>query len=64
MIERVEERFAITPQRLLGDTAYGAAPMLAWLVEEKQIEPHVSVWDKSERGRNLLSEGLHLGYTD
>ncbi len=41
MIERVEERFAITPQRLLGDTAYGAAPMLAWLVEEKQIEPQL-----------------------
>jgi hypothetical protein len=34
MIERVEERFDLTPERLIGDTAYGAAPMLAWLVEE------------------------------
>jgi transposase len=49
MIERVEKRFAIRPKRLLGDTAYGIASMLGWLVDEKQIEPHVPVWDKSER---------------
>lgn len=47
MIDRVEERFGIKPKRLLGDTAYGSAPMLEWLVAEKQIEPHVPVWDKS-----------------
>ncbi len=28
MIERVEQRFSIKPQRLVGDTAYGTAPML------------------------------------
>jgi transposase len=44
MIERVEERFDITPERLIGDTAYGAAPMLAWLVDEKDIDPHMPVW--------------------
>lgn len=49
MVERVEARFALTPQRLIGDTAYGTAPMLAWMVEEKRIEPHVPVWDKTER---------------
>ncbi len=49
MVERVEERFDLKPERLIGDTAYGAAPMLAWLVEEKAIEPHVPVWDKTER---------------
>jgi transposase len=48
MIDRVEERFALKPNRLLGDTAYGTAPMLDWLVEKKHIEPHVPVWDKSE----------------
>lgn len=48
MIERVEERFAIKPKRLAADTAYGTAAMLGWLVEEKQITPHVPVWDKSE----------------
>lgn len=47
MIDRVEGKFGIKPKRLLGDTAYGSAPMLEWLVAEKQIEPHVPVWDKS-----------------
>ncbi len=49
MIERVEERLEVKPNHLIGDTAYGAAPMLAWLVEEKKIEPHIPVWDKAER---------------
>ncbi len=40
MIERTEERFGLKPQRLVGDTAYGAAPMLNWPVEEKGIAPH------------------------
>jgi transposase len=48
MIERVERRFDLKPERLIGDMAYGAAPMLGWLVEEKQIAPHIPVWDKSE----------------
>jgi transposase len=49
MIERVEQRFNLKPERLIGDMAYGAAPMLGWLVDEKQIAPHIPVWDKSER---------------
>mgnify|MGYP001251434603 FL=1 len=49
MVERVEERFDLTPQRLIGDTAYGTAPLLGWMVEEKGIAPHVPVWDKTER---------------
>ncbi len=49
MIDRVEERFGIKPKRLIGDTAYGTAEMLAWMVEEKDIEPHVPVWEKGER---------------
>jgi transposase len=32
-----------------GDTNYGAGSILGWLVQEKQIAPHVPVWDKSER---------------
>jgi hypothetical protein len=35
--------------RIIGDTAYGTAHMLGWMVEKKGIEPHVPVWDKSER---------------
>jgi transposase len=49
MIERIEQRFDLKPQRLIGDTAYGSAPMLAWLAQDKQIEPHIPVWDKTER---------------
>lgn len=49
MIERVEERFELKPKRLVGDTNYGSAAMLGWLVEDKGIEPHVPVWDKWKR---------------
>jgi hypothetical protein len=49
MVNRVEQRFDLKPRRLIADTAYGSAPMLGWIVEEKDIEPHIPVWDKSER---------------
>jgi len=55
MIDRVEERFDMKPGRLVGDTNYGTASMLGWLVGEKQIEPHVPVWDKSDRQDGTLS---------
>jgi hypothetical protein len=47
MIDRVEEKLEIKPERLIADTAYGSAEMLDWVVEQKQIEPHIPVWDKS-----------------
>jgi len=49
MLNRVEERLRLKPERVIGDTAYGTGPLLNWLVEEKAITPHVPVWDKSER---------------
>jgi transposase len=55
MIDRVEERFDLKPSRLIGDTAYGSAALLGWLVNEKQIEPHIPVWDKTERADDSLS---------
>jgi transposase len=55
MIERTEERFGLKPKRLVGDTAYGAAPMLNWLVEEKGIAPHIPVFDKSKRDDGTFS---------
>lgn len=55
MIDRVEEKFNILPERLVGDTNYGTATMLGWLVEEKQIEPHVPVWEKSARTDGTFS---------
>ena len=47
MIARTKERFGLWPERLVGDTAYGSAPMLDWLVHEQGMEPHVPVFDKS-----------------
>lgn len=41
MIKRVQERFNVWPARLEADTAYGDAPNLAWLVDERGIEPHI-----------------------
>jgi transposase len=55
MIERVAERHEITPQRLIGDTAYGTGPMLEWMVQDKGIEPHVPVWEKLERTDGTFS---------
>jgi hypothetical protein len=49
------QRFAMKPQRLVGDAAYGAAAMLNWLVHERQIEPHVPVLDKTQRDDGTLS---------
>jgi transposase len=55
MVNRVEERFGIKPERLIGDMAYGSAEMLGWMVEEKDIEPHVPVWDKTHRADETFS---------
>jgi hypothetical protein len=55
MIDRVQERFDLKPNRLIGDMAYGAAELLGWMVDEKQIEPHVPVWDKTQRDDDTLS---------
>ncbi len=55
MIDRVEERFEMKPTRLIGDMAYGAAELLGWMVNDKAIEPHVPVWDKTQRKDETLS---------
>src|SRR5262249_38141587 len=55
MIERSLERFELYPERLIGDTAYGSAEMLDWLVEERGIEPHIPVFDKSQRTDGTFS---------
>jgi transposase len=55
MVDRVEDRFHLTPERLIGDTAYGTASMLAWMVEAKGIEPHVPVWERWQRNDQTLS---------
>jgi hypothetical protein len=49
MIERSLGHFDLDPERLIGDTAYGSAEMLNWLVHDRGIEPHIPVFDKSQR---------------
>jgi len=55
MIDRTMERFELYPERLIADSAYGSAPMLDWLVEERGIEPHIPVFDKSHRTDGTFS---------
>jgi transposase len=54
MMERVRCRFGLRPQRLAGDTVYGAVRLLKWLVDH-QITPHIPVWDKSARSDGTFS---------
>lgn len=53
MLDRTEAQTGIRPQRLSGDTAYGSAEMLHWLVDQRGIEPHIPVWDKAARKDGL-----------
>jgi hypothetical protein len=55
MIERTGQRFAIKPQRLAGDTAYGSGANLNWLVNDAKIAPHIPVVDKSRREDGTFS---------
>jgi hypothetical protein len=47
-------RFDLRPRRLVGDTVYGAAKLLKWLVDCK-ITPHVPMWDRSARSDGTFS---------
>jgi hypothetical protein len=52
MIDRVNNRFGLTPERLIADTAYGTGAMLDWLDwldQQRGIAPHIPVVDKSAR---------------
>jgi transposase len=55
MIERTEARFEIKPDWLAADTAYGSAPNLDWLVNDKAIAPYIPVIDKSKRSDGTFS---------
>jgi len=55
MVERSIEGFDLYPAKLIGDTAYGSAEMLNWLVNEHAIEPHIPVFDKSHRRDGTFS---------
>lgn len=55
MLDRTADRFGLKPQSLAADSAYGSAANLAWLVKERGIEPHIPVFDKSNRTDGTLS---------
>src|SRR5215468_5125296 len=55
MIERTHDRFDLWPERLIADTGYGSAEMLNWLVNDRAIEPHIPVFDKSKRTDDTFS---------
>jgi len=55
MIDRTAERFDLKPSRLAGDAGYGSGEMVAWLVDDRGIEPHVKLMDKSERTDGTFS---------
>ena len=55
MIERTEQCFDIKPAWLAGDTAYGSGANLNWLVNDKDIAPHIPVIDKSKREDETFS---------
>ena len=55
MLDRTAEQFGVTPSRLAADGGYGSAEMVGWLVDERGIEPHVNLIDKSERTDGTFS---------
>ena len=55
MIERTEATFGLKPEWLAADTAYGSAPNLHFLVDEKNIAPHIPVIDKNKREEGIFT---------
>ena len=65
MIDRVEDRFGIKPKRLIGEMAYGTAQLLSWMVNDEAIEPHVPLWDRTQRKDSTLSSSkIHWSEKD
>ena len=57
MLDRVDHRHGLHPERLAADSAYGTAEMLDWLVNRRGIKPHIPVFDKSARTDDTFSRG-------
>ena len=55
MLDRTAGQFEVAPSRLVADAGYGSAEMIGWLVDERGIEPHVKLMDKSERTDGTFS---------
>ncbi len=55
MIDRITDRCAVTPDKLVGNTGYGSAEMLGWLVEERGIAPHIPICARPKRTDGTFS---------
>jgi hypothetical protein len=64
MLDRTAKHFDLTPLRLVADGGYGSAEMVGWLVDERGIEPHVNLIDKSERTDGTFSRSDFTFDTD
>jgi hypothetical protein len=54
MLDRVEARFDLKPERITADVAYGTGGLLGAIVA-RNIAPHIPVWDKGKRDNGTLS---------
>jgi hypothetical protein len=61
MLDRTAEQFDVAPSRPVADAGSGSAEMVGWLVDERGIEPHVKLMDKSERKDGTLSSDFAYG---
>jgi hypothetical protein len=53
--DRAHDELDLWPERLIADAGYGSAEMLNWLVNDRGIEPHIPVFDKSKRADDTFS---------
>ncbi len=63
MIERVSDDPGIWPRKIIADTDYGSAEMLVWLVHERDIKPHIPMFDTSACTNGTFSRGDLAGHT-
>lgn len=54
-IDRIADRFGVRRDKLVGDTGYGSAEMLGWMVKERGIAPHIPVRGKPKRTDGTFS---------
>lgn len=53
LLDRVQERHGLKPQRLAADKLYGSGAFLSWLLQ-RQVEPHIPVIDRHAQRRGIL----------
>ena len=59
MLERVNKRHALTPEKLAADKAYGTGPFLGWL-SQRSIVPHIPVLDRQHQTDGLLPREVFM----